>query len=63
MRMWKAFATKAEQKAFEAEKSAKNQDFRVCMRMTAKQLEKDLCGTVNLDGYNFVTVYTTDARR
>lgn len=63
MRMWKAFVTKEERKAFETEEAAKNQDFRVCMRMTAKQLEKDLCGTVKLDGYNFVTVYTTDARR
>lgn len=56
MRMWKAFVTKEERKAFETEEAAKNHDFRVCMRMTAKQLEKDLCGTVKLDGYNFVTV-------
>lgn len=60
MRLWKAFATKEEQKAFEADRKAKNPDFRVCMRMTGRQLEKEMYGSVNLDGYNFVTVYTTD---
>lgn len=62
MRLWKAFVTREEQKDFEAEHKANNPDFRVCMRMTAKQLEKDMCGTVKLDGYKYVTVYTTDKR-
>lgn len=61
MRQWKAFETKAEQTAFEKDGKAKNKDFRVCMRMTAKQFEKDMYGTVKLDeNHNFVTIYTVD---
>jgi len=60
MRLYKCFKTAEEQKAWEA--SQKNTPgFRVCMRMTARELEKDMYmekGT--LSEYKKATVYTYD---
>ena len=41
-RYYKLFVTKEERKQFEQEQKQANPTFRVCMRMTARQLEKDL---------------------
>lgn len=59
MRMYQCFRTKEEQKAWEKEQKSKNSDFRVCMRMTAKQLEKDLCMANGTFGeYKHATIYS-----
>lgn len=61
MRLYKCFTTKQEQKAWEKLQKDDSENFRVCMRMTAKQLEEDMCmqkGT--LDAFHFATVYTYD---
>lgn len=61
-RYYKNFRTKEERAAWEKEQAAKNPGFKVCMRMTAKQLEKDMCspGLFTGSGYNYSTVYRLD---
>lgn len=57
-RWYQMFATKEEREAWEAEKK-KQPGFRVCMRMTAKQLKKDL-PFVDITGFNYATIWTSD---
>lgn len=60
-RWYKCFATKDEQKAWESEQKNANENFRVCMRMKPKQLEKELyMPKGSLEKYDFATIYTTD---
>ena len=58
MRRYRCFHTTQERSAWEREQKQKNQKFRVCMRMTARQLERDLYmenGT--LSEFAYATVY------
>ena len=59
MRYYQMFKTQEECRAWEKEMALKNREFRVCMRMTAKQIEKEL-GFVNKSGYTIATIYTFD---
>lgn len=61
-RYYKNFRTKEERAACENEQAASNPGFKVCMRMTAKQLEKDMCcpGLYTGSGYNYSTIYRLD---
>ena len=61
MRLYKCFKTTEERKAWETERKKDNPKFRVCMRMTARELEKDMYmekGT--LSEYKTATIYTYD---
>lgn len=60
-RWWKAFETQAERTAWERAEKADDPNFRVCMHMTARQLENDMHmkkGTLAPNKY--VTVYRYD---
>lgn len=58
MRQWRAFETKEQQEAFEKEQSELYPDFKVCMRMTGKELEKEMyMPEGRMDGCDYVTVY------
>lgn len=56
MRYYQMFRTKDEQKAWEKEMAEKNENFKVCMRMTAKQLKSDL-PHINTEGFTTATVW------
>ena len=58
-RWYQMFSTQEERKAWEKERKEKDQKFRVCMRMTAKQLKKDL-PFVQIDGYKYATIWTNE---
>ena len=58
-RFYQMFKTQADRKAWEAEQKKKDSNFRVCMRMTAKQLKEDL-PFVEIGEYKFVTIWTTE---
>ena len=61
MRMYQLFKTIEERKEWEIERKQKNPNFRVCMRMTAKQLAKDLyMPKETVSEYRYATVWTTD---
>ena len=56
-RWFRCFKTKEEQRKWEQEQSS-DPDFKLCMRMTAKELEKDLClPDGQLDKYKYATIY------
>ena len=58
-RWYQCFETMEERKAWEKKKQAENKRFKVCMRMTAKQLEQDLyMPKGELDKYKYATIYT-----
>ena len=60
MRLYQLFHTEAEQKAWEAEHKYEPR-FRVCMRMTAKEVEDDLrLDKGYLAEYQTATIYTYD---
>ena len=62
-RYYKNFKTQAERTAWEKEQAASNPNFKVCMRMTAAQLGKDLGfpkGYLAADGYKYSTIYRLD---
>ena len=56
MRYYQLFKDKKEQKEWETKKKAEGAGFKVCMRMTAKQLKEDL-PFVNIDGYTAATIW------
>ena len=56
MRYYQLFKDKKEQAEWEAQKKAENAGFKVCMRMTAKQLKDDL-PFVNIEGYTVATIW------
>lgn len=56
-RFYQMFKTQEERKAWETEQKKKDAKFRVCMRMTAKQLKKDL-PFVDIGDYKFASIYT-----
>ena len=59
MRMYKCFKTTEDRKAWEKQQQEKNNGFKICMRMTARQLEKDLyMRKGELAEYKYVTIYT-----
>jgi len=63
-RWWKAFETQEERKAWEKAEKADDPNFRVCMRMTARQLEKDMWFPKGYTAPNkYVTVYRYDWRQ
>ena len=61
-RYWKAFETKEAQKEFEKQEITEckddGYDFKVCMRMSGKQLKEDLPFLSYVNDEAFVTVYT-----
>lgn len=60
-RWWKAFETQEERKAWEKEEKQENPCFKVCMRMTARQLENDMGFPQGYTAPNkYVTVYRYD---
>lgn len=61
-RYYKNFRTKEDRTAWEKEQAASNPGFKVCMRMTAKQLEKDMHapGLYTGEGYKYSTIYRLD---
>ena len=58
-RYYKMFKSKDEQNVWEKEMAQKNKTFRVCMRMTTKQLKEDL-PHIDTKGYVDATIYTFD---
>ena len=58
-RWYQMFGTQEERKSWEKEQKEKDQKFRVCMRMTAKQLKKDL-PFVQIDGYKYAIIWTNE---
>ena len=57
-RWWKAFETKEARTEWEKQEKQEEPRFRVCMRMTAAQLEKDMhMPKGNLAPNKYVTVY------
>lgn len=59
MRMYKCFKTMEDRKAWEKQQQEKNNGFKICMRMTARQLEKDLyMQKGELAEFKYVTIYT-----
>lgn len=63
-RWWKAFETQAARTAWEKEEKADEPAFRVCMHMTARQLENDLhMPNGALAPNKYVTVYRYEWRK
>lgn len=62
-RYYKNFRTKEDRTAWEKEQAAKNPGFKVCMRMTAMELEKEMHfpkGFLVDDGFKYSTIYRLD---
>jgi hypothetical protein len=63
-RWWKAFETQEERKAWERAEKADDPNFRVCMHMTARQLENDMhMPKGQLAPNKYVTVYLYDWKK
>lgn len=58
-RYYQMFRTKEERKMWETEQKKEDTKFRVCMRMTAKQLKKDL-PFVETEDYKYATIWTNE---
>ena len=58
-RYYQMFATKEERTSWENKRKDEDKKFRVCMRMTAIQLKKDL-PFINIDGYKYATIWTNE---
>lgn len=57
-RFYKLFESAKERREWEKDMSAKEPTFHVCMRMTARELEEDLCKPEGFfEGYKCATVY------
>ena len=56
-RYYQMFKTQGERKAWEIEQKKRDTKFRACMRMTAKQLKKDL-PFVEIEDYKYATIWT-----
>lgn len=59
-RYYRVFKTKEELKAWETEKKKKDPKFRVCMRMTAKQLQKYFLPYVIIEDYKYAIIWTNE---
>ena len=63
-RWWKAFETKEERAAWEKAEKQDDPNFKVCMRMTVAQLEKDLhMPAGRLAPMKYATIYRYDWRK
>ena len=58
-RYFQMFRTQEERKAWETEQKKKDTKFRVCMRMTAEQLKKELM-FVEIGDYKYATIWTNE---
>lgn len=58
-RYYQMFETKEERTAWEKDRKEKDPKFRVCMRMTAKQLKKDL-PFVDIGKFKYATIWTNE---
>ena len=56
MRYYKFFKTRKEQIDWEAQKIVETPGFKVCMRLTGKQI-KDELPFINIVGYNFASIW------
>lgn len=58
-RFYQMFKTQADRKAWETEQKKKDAKFRVCMRMTTKQLKEEL-PFVEIGDYKYATIWTNE---
>lgn len=58
-RYYQMFETQEERKTWEKAQKDKDEKFRVCMRMTAKQLKKDL-PFIDIGNYKYATIWTNE---
>lgn len=59
MRMYRMFEDKEKQIQWEKRKESQNKGYRTCMRMSAKQLQREL-PYIDIEGYRYATIYTYD---